>query len=157
MRRFSGAAGKIEEAAMMAGQQFDEKLAAIRAEAEALKGLRAEIIAEIGEKALAELSDRPEIAELVAKVSGADEKAEGLKKKEEELAQEKLEFERAERERIAKRTCIRCKALNPEDARFCEGCGQELGVLPREYCKNCGTMNPPGLKFCGECGTKLGD
>ena len=139
----------------MAEQQFDEKLAAIREEAEALGTLRTEIILEIGEKALAELADRPELTELKAKIDEVDEKREALKQQEEELAMEKEQFEREERERIALRTCIKCKAVNPEDARFCETCGQELGILPREYCRSCCSMNPPGLKFCGECGSKL--
>ena len=147
----------IEEAATMEVQQFDEKLAAIAEEAEALKDLRTEMILEIGEKAYAELSGRPELAELVARIAEVEEKAEGLRQQEEELAAEKAQFEREEKERIARRTCIKCKALNPEDAKFCEECGQGLGILPREYCKNCSTMNPPGLKFCGECGTKLDD
>ena len=140
---------------MMAEQQFDERLAAIKGEAEGLKDLRAEIIVEIGEKALAELSGSPELAELAAKVAEVDDKADSLKQQEEDVLAEKAQFEREEKERIAKRTCIKCKALNPEDARFCEECGQELGILPREFCRNCSTMNPAGLKFCGECGSKL--
>ena len=140
---------------MMVEQQFDERLAAIKGEAEGLKDLRAEIIVEIGEKALAELSGSPELAELAAKVAEVDEKADNLKRQEEEVLAEKAQFEKEEKERIAKRTCIKCKALNPEDARFCEECGQELGILPREFCRNCSTMNPTGLKFCGECGSKL--
>jgi len=139
----------------MTEQQFDEKLAALEEEAESLNDLRTELVLEIGEKAYAELSGRPELAELVAKIAEVEEKAGYLKQQQVELAEEKALFEKEEKERIARRTCIKCRAVNPEDAKFCEECGQGLGILPREYCTNCGTMNPTGLKFCGECGTKL--
>jgi class 3 adenylate cyclase/tetratricopeptide (TPR) repeat protein len=48
--------------------------------------------------------------------------------------------------------CPNCSFQNPDDAKFCQNCGQPL---PRP-CPNCGTPNGPEAKFCKNCGTKLG-
>jgi len=37
--------------------------------------------------------------------------------------------------------------------KFCNNCGQPLGML---VCQKCGAQNPAGTRFCGECGNKLG-
>ena len=47
--------------------------------------------------------------------------------------------------------CQNCQHENPEDARFCNGCGQKL-ELP---CPSCGKVNPPGSRFCNGCGNNL--
>ncbi len=47
--------------------------------------------------------------------------------------------------------CPSCGFDNPEQARFCGGCGTGL---PRA-CAACGTRNPPAFKFCGHCGNTL--
>ncbi len=47
--------------------------------------------------------------------------------------------------------CPNCSFQNPDDAKFCQNCGQPL---PRP-CPNCGTPNAPGAKFCKNCGTRL--
>jgi RNA polymerase subunit RPABC4/transcription elongation factor Spt4 len=137
--------------------EINEKLAAVKEEMESLVEQRPQIILEIGEKALAELKGAPELAELVAKIDEIEEKTKDLIEQEQALLVEKEQFEREEKEKLVKRTCKNCKTVNPEDARFCEECGTEVGILPREYCKTCGTLNPSGLKFCGECGVRLDD
>jgi class 3 adenylate cyclase len=47
--------------------------------------------------------------------------------------------------------CPKCQAENPEDARFCNGCGHKLEL----FCPECGKVNPPGSRFCNGCGHKL--
>ncbi len=47
--------------------------------------------------------------------------------------------------------CLNCSYQNPDDARFCQNCGQPL----ERACTNCGTLNAPMAKFCKNCGTRL--
>ena len=47
--------------------------------------------------------------------------------------------------------CPKCQHKNPEDARFCNGCGQKLELA----CPECGKANPPGSRFCNGCGQSL--
>lgn len=47
--------------------------------------------------------------------------------------------------------CLNCSFQNPDDAKFCQNCGQPLA----RACPNCGTANAPAAKFCKNCGTKL--
>jgi len=47
--------------------------------------------------------------------------------------------------------CPKCQCENPEDAKFCNGCGQKLELT----CEKCGRVNPPGSRFCNECGHSL--
>jgi predicted ATPase/class 3 adenylate cyclase len=47
--------------------------------------------------------------------------------------------------------CLNCSFQNPNDAKFCQNCGQPL---PR-VCPNCGTQNAAAAKFCKNCGSKL--
>ena len=47
--------------------------------------------------------------------------------------------------------CPKCQHENPEDARFCNGCGHKLELA----CPECGKMNPPGSRFCNGCGHNL--
>ena len=134
---------------------YEEKLSAMANEISALETSRLMALAEIGEKALAEICDKPDFAELREKFDGIEGRIKELKQQEAALLEEKTRFEKEEKERLIRRTCFTCKAVNPEGSRFCEECGAKLGELPREYCKNCGTVNPAGMKFCGECGSKL--
>lgn len=46
------------------------------------------------------------------------------------------------------RRCPRCYTANPEQARFCAGCGAEL---PRQ-CSYCRGVVPPAARFCPDCG-----
>jgi class 3 adenylate cyclase/Tfp pilus assembly protein PilF len=48
--------------------------------------------------------------------------------------------------------CPKCKFENPEDAKFCNECGNKLEAT----CPGCGKVNPLGSKFCNECGYDLG-
>jgi RNA polymerase subunit RPABC4/transcription elongation factor Spt4 len=136
---------------------INEQLAAIKEEVIAAKTERQNAFAQFGELAFAELKDKPAFAESAAKLEELEAKLKSLGKRETELVAEEEKRAKEEKERIARFTCVNCKALNPEDARFCEHCGTPVGELPREYCQDCGTMNHPGLKFCGECGAKLSD
>jgi class 3 adenylate cyclase/tetratricopeptide (TPR) repeat protein len=47
--------------------------------------------------------------------------------------------------------CPKCQFDNPEDAKFCNACGNKLEIA----CSACGKMNPLGSKFCNECGQSL--
>jgi class 3 adenylate cyclase/tetratricopeptide (TPR) repeat protein len=47
--------------------------------------------------------------------------------------------------------CPACSTENPEDAKFCNGCGVPLARV----CASCGKSNAPGARFCSECGAAL--
>ena len=47
--------------------------------------------------------------------------------------------------------CQRCQFENPEEARFCNRCGNALA----SPCGQCGKINPPGSLFCNQCGHDL--
>jgi class 3 adenylate cyclase/tetratricopeptide (TPR) repeat protein len=47
--------------------------------------------------------------------------------------------------------CQKCQHENPDDARFCNGCGKKLEFA----CPECGKVNPPGSSFCNACGHNL--
>ena len=47
--------------------------------------------------------------------------------------------------------CPKCHFDNPDDNRFCEGCGAPLD----RTCFACGHANRPRAKFCGGCGIEL--
>src|SRR5262245_35494532 len=47
--------------------------------------------------------------------------------------------------------CPACSTENPEDAKFCNGCGAPLARV----CASCGKSNAPGARFCSECGAAL--
>lgn len=44
--------------------------------------------------------------------------------------------------------CSHCQHENPQDARFCNGCGHKLELT----CPECGKLNPGGSRFCNGCG-----
>jgi hypothetical protein len=48
--------------------------------------------------------------------------------------------------------CAKCARDNPEDAKFCVGCGNPFGGR----CAKCGAENPADASFCKQCGTRLG-
>ena len=47
--------------------------------------------------------------------------------------------------------CPSCGNDNPQDNRFCGGCGTAL----EKTCADCGYVNPPDHQFCGGCGHPL--
>jgi len=47
--------------------------------------------------------------------------------------------------------CADCSHENPQEAGFCQNCGQPLML----DCASCGISNTPEAKFCLQCGTKL--
>ena len=47
--------------------------------------------------------------------------------------------------------CTRCQFDNPDDNRFCGGCGAPLD----KACSSCGHANPSNSRFCGDCGIEL--
>ncbi len=47
--------------------------------------------------------------------------------------------------------CPNCRRENPEDANFCNGCGNKL----EHKCSICWRNNPSGSKFCNGCGKAL--
>ncbi len=49
--------------------------------------------------------------------------------------------------------CASCGHENPDDAAFCEECGERL----EQTCGSCGTANSPAARFCRRCGTSLGE
>jgi membrane protease subunit (stomatin/prohibitin family) len=57
--------------------------------------------------------------------------------------------------------CPQCHALNAENAKFCNNCGQSLSPAPAPVgatvtCANCQTSNAATAKFCINCGQPLG-
>ena len=48
--------------------------------------------------------------------------------------------------------CTKCARDNPDDAKFCVGCGNPFGGR----CTKCGAENPADASFCKQCGTRLG-
>lgn len=66
-------------------------------------------------------------------------------------------------------TCAACGRANPEGARFCAGCGGEIGsqsdaIEPEHQedaagdavtCDECGTVGRPGHRFCASCGAEV--
>jgi len=134
---------------------INEQLAAMKEELAALEERRLSAFAEFGKLAFPELKDKPAFAGPAAELEEISAKIESLNDQAAELLAEQEKRDREEKEKIARFTCVNCKTVNPDDAKYCENCGTPVGELPREYCKACGTMNYPGLKFCGECGEKL--
>jgi membrane protease subunit (stomatin/prohibitin family) len=56
--------------------------------------------------------------------------------------------------------CPNCHALNAENAKFCNSCGQALSPAPAPTgatmaCPKCGTQNAANAKFCTSCGQSL--
>jgi membrane protease subunit (stomatin/prohibitin family) len=56
--------------------------------------------------------------------------------------------------------CPNCHALNAENAKFCNSCGQVLSPAPAPTgatiaCPKCGTQNAANGKFCTNCGQSL--
>lgn len=49
--------------------------------------------------------------------------------------------------------CPTCGRTNPDDSRFCRGCGRPLGS--DVICPACGASNPPDSSFCNKCGQPL--
>ena len=47
--------------------------------------------------------------------------------------------------------CPKCRFENPDNANFCNECGNKLELV----CPNCSRGNPLGSKFCNECGQDL--
>ena len=60
---------------------------------------------------------------------------------------------RASEEKKASETmvCQNCGTENRSDAKFCHGCGGQLGLA----CPACGAPYEPGHAFCEECGARL--
>ena len=48
-------------------------------------------------------------------------------------------------------TCRACGRANPDDARFCGGCGARLELV----CAACQAPNPGANRFCHRCGAPL--
>jgi class 3 adenylate cyclase len=48
--------------------------------------------------------------------------------------------------------CEKCARDNPDDAKFCVGCGSPFGGR----CAKCGAHNPADASFCNQCGNRLG-
>ena len=53
-------------------------------------------------------------------------------------------------------TCA-CGRVNPEDARFCGGCGSKRPEPEGPWTCACGRENPADSLFCGGCGKKRGE
>jgi len=47
--------------------------------------------------------------------------------------------------------CPKCSADNPDKAKFCNQCGDELTII----CSKCNSTSPPESRFCNECGHDL--
>ncbi len=54
---------------------------------------------------------------------------------------------------VTEKVCLQCSRVNPQEARFCNGCGTKLLSTP--VCSKCGNSNPEGSSFCNKCGFAL--
>ena len=53
------------------------------------------------------------------------------------------------------KSCRNCGAILPDEAQFCNQCGQKAeGWIT---CKCCGAHVPAGTKFCTQCGVPVSD
>ncbi len=58
--------------------------------------------------------------------------------------------------------CPKCQSENPEKAKFCIECGNQMefhcpkcGEKLLQICPKCGAENLPGDNFCDQCGHNL--
>ncbi|MHA1211226.1 MAG: zinc ribbon domain-containing protein, partial [Candidatus Heimdallarchaeota archaeon] len=54
--------------------------------------------------------------------------------------------------------CPNCGNHTSPAAKFCPGCGTQMGVKPKKalkFCTNCGDKIDKGETFCSACGVKL--
>ncbi|MDP2368136.1 AAA family ATPase [Rhodoferax sp.] len=51
--------------------------------------------------------------------------------------------------------CLNCNAANPDNHRFCEGCGASFSLPVIQACPACGYACGLSAKFCGGCGIAL--
>jgi RNA polymerase subunit RPABC4/transcription elongation factor Spt4 len=70
---------------------------------------------------------------------------------------EKASAEAQEKAQTAALTCSACGTVNPEGTKFCQECGNKVGVAEKTFCTNCGAELANGTRFCGECGAKQGE
>lgn len=117
-----------------------------------LKKQEAELYAQIGMQAIeqyglesfGEIADQMKLVQ--SNLAAAQQKLNAAKA-------EVDEKERQQKEALAERTCSQCGCENPEGTKFCQECGNKLGVQNR--CASCGAENAPGVKFCQECGRAI--
>lgn len=50
--------------------------------------------------------------------------------------------------------CLKCGFSNPDNARYCGGCGASVASL---QCPHCQSDNAPGSRFCSHCGNSLAE
>ena len=101
-------------------------------------------VEQYGLESFGEIADKMRLTQ--ANLAAAEQKLNAAKTEAEEK-------ERREKEAMAERTCSQCGHENPEGTKFCQECGNKLGV--QNLCPSCGAANAAGVKFCQECGTKL--
>lgn len=56
--------------------------------------------------------------------------------------------------------CSNCGNELPDNAQFCDNCGQmvqNINSSEKSFCGNCGAELENGMQFCGECGAAVGD
>ncbi|MFQ6015873.1 MAG: zinc-ribbon domain-containing protein, partial [Anaerolineae bacterium] len=51
--------------------------------------------------------------------------------------------------------CPNCGVANREGSKFCNECGQALGLAPGIRCPMCSVMNPEENVLCSSCGARL--
>lgn len=127
----------------------DVKVITAQSEVSELQKQETGLYAQIGKQALAKGSGQfPELESKLRLVQ------QNLATAEEKLRGAKLEKEGKEaiqRAEDAKRTCPACGTRSTDDSKFCQECGQKLGVA---QCRQCGAELAPSTRFCGSCGAK---
>ena len=79
-----------------------------------------------------------------------------LREKESNNLKDSLEENEVKKNRaVAERTCKNCGLENVEGTKFCQGCGEKLGIADSIVCPECGEKIALDIKFCGSCGRKM--
>lgn len=149
---FSGLGGLMKGISnFMPQDDPDVKVMTAQSEVNDLEKQETELYAQIGRQVLAK--GDVQFPELESKLQLVQDNLLIAKEKLKNALSEKDAKEAAKRVEDEKQTCSSCGNRNPDGVKFCQECGEKLGVSM--LCPTCGSRLVPGVRFCGECGTRL--
>lgn len=118
-----------------------------------LQKKKAEILAEIGAKAVAQYGI-DSFGDLGNQLKLVETNLAAAQGKLQTMQEEKSAQEAAAKAEQAKTTCPECGTFNPEGTKFCQECGAKLGAPEQSFCSTCGAEMKAGARFCGACGAQ---